>query len=153
MEAKSHDLLSVSGGPRKASGAVLFRPEGPRTRNADAWGQENTVSQLKQKANSLLLFRPSVDGRMPSGIGEGSLLYWVWFKCQPLLETALGTYPRTVLLAFWASLSPVQTRREVNHHSGFPGRWEPSCVLLPSPLLPSWEGDRPDVFGLITVLF
>ena len=54
---------------------------------------EDGLSQLRE-TNSLFCSIQTLSGLMSTCIGEGSLLYSVyWFRCKPLSETSLPIYP------------------------------------------------------------
>lgn len=72
MIIEAHHLLSGSWRPREASDVIESKSKGPRTRNADIQGQEETECPLKRREGSpfrcclLVLSRTSVVQRRPA---------------------------------------------------------------------------------------
>ena len=77
MEAeKFHDLSSAPWRPREASGIVPVQTQGLRVRSTKVLQQKKWISQLKRKQicpsyTLPVLFKPSMDGMMPTSTSEG----------------------------------------------------------------------------------
>ena len=87
------------------------------------WGQVNRAlsTQVKRVNSSFLhhfaLFRPSMDGMMPTHIDEENLLYPVYLlKCSLPQETLSQTSTECVLLAIWASFSSAELTHKIKRH-------------------------------------
>lgn len=114
------NLLSASWRTREASLVIqseFLRLEGlmveisvwvwkPKNQKHSVWEQEKRkVSSHAERANSsstfvclFVLFRPSRDWMVPTGLGEGNCLYLIYrFQCQCLPETLAQTYQKILL--------------------------------------------------------